>query len=377
MPPVQHFTRRPWLVVPVVLPLSVAPAAWAQDDVAGDKAALVALYDATDGASWTTGTNWTSDAALSSWHGVTTDGDGRVTALALDDNGLDGTLPAALGDLSELERLDLRDNALSGALSSALADLTSLVSLQLERSYALTGPLPAGLGELADLATVRIADTELCAPDDDAFQTWWGALSSASGLICPPAGQSVIDVAIFYTPAARRSWGTKERIEEQIQLWVAGTNTAYRTGGVNQRVALVALAETAYGEVSMYDDRNRLRATDDGHMDEVHAIRDNVAADIVLLVRHSWTDPAGGLAFLMFDLTGSRDDRAFAVVNQRGGVITLAHELGHLMGRWHERYQADSDPRAVFPYAFGYDNPRGLLSPPEATDDDRWHTTTP
>ena len=33
------------------------------------------------------------------------------------------------------------------------------------------GPLPDGLRELSDLTTVHIQDTELCAPEDDAFQT--------------------------------------------------------------------------------------------------------------------------------------------------------------------------------------------------------------
>ena len=96
------------LVVQLPVLLCLAPGARAQDGVATDKAALVALYNATDGANWTTNTHWSSQEPLSSWHGVTTDSDGRVTTLALNDNGLDGTLPAAVGDLSELEQLDLR-----------------------------------------------------------------------------------------------------------------------------------------------------------------------------------------------------------------------------------------------------------------------------
>ena len=135
-----------------------------------DKAALVALYNATDGANWTTNTNWTMDEPLSSWSGVTANGDGRVTALVLHDNGLDGTLPAALGDLSELEQLDLQDNALSDALPSELADLTNLTTLLLNDSRALTGPLPDGLRELSDLHTVNMENTELCAPGDDTFK---------------------------------------------------------------------------------------------------------------------------------------------------------------------------------------------------------------
>ena len=48
--------------------------------VAPDRAALVALYNATEGGSWTTRTNWLSGRPLDEWHGVTTDSDGRVTA---------------------------------------------------------------------------------------------------------------------------------------------------------------------------------------------------------------------------------------------------------------------------------------------------------
>ena len=45
--------------------------------MATDRAALVALYNATGGA------NWTSNEALSEWHGVVTDGEGRVKRLYL------------------------------------------------------------------------------------------------------------------------------------------------------------------------------------------------------------------------------------------------------------------------------------------------------
>ena len=48
-------------VLLAVLPLGVADHVHAQNTVATDKAALVALYNATDGANWTTNTNWTSD----------------------------------------------------------------------------------------------------------------------------------------------------------------------------------------------------------------------------------------------------------------------------------------------------------------------------
>ncbi len=73
------------------------------------------------------------DATLrTAWHGVTATS-GRATALSLPDNGLRGSIPAALGDLSGLTSLDLSDNAgLSGGIPAALTRLTNLLTLNLE-----------------------------------------------------------------------------------------------------------------------------------------------------------------------------------------------------------------------------------------------------
>ena len=46
-----------------------------------DREALIALYNATGGPNWSNNTNWLSDAPLDQWHGVTTDGTGRVARL--------------------------------------------------------------------------------------------------------------------------------------------------------------------------------------------------------------------------------------------------------------------------------------------------------
>ena len=97
--------------------------------VASDRAALVALYNATEGGSWTTRTNWLSGRPLDEWHGVTTDSDGRVTALNLSSNSLYGALPAALGRLSNLNHLNLADNQLTGEIPPELGGLSNLTEL--------------------------------------------------------------------------------------------------------------------------------------------------------------------------------------------------------------------------------------------------------
>ena len=73
------------LVLVALLLLSVADRAGGQEHtVATDKSALVALYDATDRASWTSGKNWTSDLHRYQRHADLLEGSaeevGRTTA---------------------------------------------------------------------------------------------------------------------------------------------------------------------------------------------------------------------------------------------------------------------------------------------------------
>ena len=115
-----------------------------------DRDALVALYHATDGASWSSSANWLSDEPLGAWYGVTTNAGGQVVRLDLTNNQLSGALPAELGQLSELKWLLLSYNELSGAIPAELGGLGKLVTLRLTRSQ-LSGEIPAELGQLSNL----------------------------------------------------------------------------------------------------------------------------------------------------------------------------------------------------------------------------------
>ena len=68
-----------------------------------DRAALAALYNATNGSSWQDDTTWLSNWPLGEWHGVSTDADGRVADLRLDGKQLSGSILAELGNLYNLE----------------------------------------------------------------------------------------------------------------------------------------------------------------------------------------------------------------------------------------------------------------------------------
>ena len=91
------------------------------EDSAEDRAVLVELYNATDGANWADNTNWLSDEPMREWHGVTTDDEGRVAELSLSDNQLTGEIPTELGNLSNLQSLDLGGNQLTGEIPRSWA----------------------------------------------------------------------------------------------------------------------------------------------------------------------------------------------------------------------------------------------------------------
>ena len=128
--------------------------------VAADRAALEALYDATDGDNWADNTNWKSSEALGQWFGVDTDDDGRVVSINLQENNLNGTIPAAIGDLENLEDLHLWVNSLSGSLPAEIGDLANLTSLDLGEN-SLSGSIPSQLGNATNLEFLDIWNNSL------------------------------------------------------------------------------------------------------------------------------------------------------------------------------------------------------------------------
>ena len=178
--------------------------------------------------------------------------------------------------------------------------MTSLKELNLSFNQDLTGTIPPGLQQLP-LSNLDLMATSVCVPGDVELQEWLATIEFiSSGVTCgrAAAAMSSIDIAVFYTPAARRIAGGSAGMEAAIDLMIAETNQTYVDSGVNQRLVLVARQEVEYTESSVHaqKDLDRLASATDGHMDRVHAIRDQAGADLVHLI----ADPtgAGGIARL-------------------------------------------------------------------------------
>ena len=125
-----------------------------------DRGVLEILYDSTDGDNWRRNANWKSTAPLDDWYGISTDSSGRVTRIKLDLNDLTGSIPAELGNLSNLDTLDLGDNDLTGSIPAELGGLTNLDMLILSYNE-LSGSIPAELGDLANLRGLHLTDNKL------------------------------------------------------------------------------------------------------------------------------------------------------------------------------------------------------------------------
>ena len=120
--------------------------------------ALVGFYNQTNGANWATKTNWNTAQSINTWYGVEVL-NGQVEKLKLPENGLSGTTPATLKNLTSLEILQLQDNMLTGEIP----DLSPLISLR-ELSLAsnqLDGSIPASLGDLTSLQGLYLQDNML------------------------------------------------------------------------------------------------------------------------------------------------------------------------------------------------------------------------
>ena len=90
------------------------------------------LLDSMDTLRGTATLDWNATSTISTWEGIGLNASStRVTALELDDEDLDGTIPPAFGGLSALVTLDLSDNDLTGEIPEELGRLWSLQTLRL------------------------------------------------------------------------------------------------------------------------------------------------------------------------------------------------------------------------------------------------------
>ncbi len=162
---------------------------------------------------------------------------------------------------------------------------------------------------------------------------------------------TVIDVMVVYTPAAQAFLGSEAAIRAAIEATAALTNLTYQNSGVGFRIRLVHVAQVDYVEQG-YNDLSRLAGSSDGYMDVVHQWRDQYKADLVALIAGTPVADRNYCGIANLALGMPAPGSAFSITEALCiSDITFAHELGHNMGKAHDRANGYV---AIDSYAFGY-----------------------
>ena len=129
-----------------------------------DYAAIVELFNSTNGPGWTNKAGWLQNCAPCTgnggnpWYGLVCQGN-RVVIVGLTNNGLAGTIPTSISGLTNLQRLSLDNNALTGNIPASLTAL-NLTLLYLNNNT-LSGPIPTGIGSMTNLQRLYLNSNTL------------------------------------------------------------------------------------------------------------------------------------------------------------------------------------------------------------------------
>ena len=161
------------------------------------------------------------------------------------------------------------------------------------------------------------------------------------------------DLLVVYTPSARSAVGGTASMEALIDLAISETNTIYSNSQINSQVRLMHQEEVEYTEAGFGADLNRVRAKNDGFMDEVHELRDEFGADFVVLLIND--GQYCGLAGLMTFLSAGFESSAFSAVHYScaTGYYSFAHEIGHNQGAEHANPES-SQGSGLYNYSHGW-----------------------
>jgi len=179
-----------------------------------ERAALIALYNATDGDNWDRNDGWLGPVGTEcDWWGVVCGAD-QVVFLWLSWNNLTGHIPSEVQNLAGLWELDLHWNQLSGPIPSEISTMSNLGGLYLSWNEFDPGPVPAWIANLPNLSGLALSGTRRSGP----LPEWIGSLSNLT----------VIDLGFnsFDTGTIPQQWSQLTNLEV---LWL---DAAHLTGGI-------------------------------------------------------------------------------------------------------------------------------------------------
>ncbi len=312
----------------------------------------------------------------------------RVSKLAAQNAVISGRLPVVLPDGTSydlrVERDELADTGdwtLVSRIDTPLGGLAAVITYGRDGVF---GVLPKPNGELLQISTSRgetVLETaggmlppgqeltsetskDYLAPPPQAPAMTTGFMSDAQAEAIAAEGDVQIDVLGIYTTDLVTLRGSASAAETEFTNALAIANQAYIDSDTVVRLHMVGLRETNYPETTnnltaLYDITNN--TLPDGL--DVHQLRDNLAADLVALLRpYRSTHGSCGVGWLSgYDLSpiSASSENGYSVNNIAPcGPYVLAHELGHNLGSHHDIATATGNDgtieRGAYIYSYGY-----------------------
>ena len=165
---------------------------------------------------------------------------------------------------------------------------------------------------------------------------------------------AIVDLLVAYAGVGTGpGFADLATLRQRVRDEVAQANQFYANSETNTVLNLLEVLPVWYPSNGLAGkDLQRLRGARDGALDEVHAERDRVGADVVVLIpspENPRRDRTLGIAYQLTRRGG--DPRGgFAFVHNDSDPATLAHEVGHVLGAGHERAIQRG---GITPYAHG------------------------
>ncbi|CAI5470644.1 unnamed protein product, partial [Closterium sp. Yama58-4] len=112
--------------------------------------------------------SWNGSNPCSRWWLVSCWTNGLVRRMDVSSKGIQGTLPAVLGNLTSLEELIATTNWIHGDIPDSFSKLVNLKNLQLFKNY-LNGTIPASMGNMRSLYQLHLNINYLTGGIPDTF----------------------------------------------------------------------------------------------------------------------------------------------------------------------------------------------------------------
>jgi hypothetical protein len=175
---------------------------------ASERAALIALYNATNGDNWNNNSGWKDEpletdgfgsiGSEGTWYGIDVE-NGHVGAIILVYNNLTGYIPPEIGSFSELQVIQMGHNRLTGSIPPEIGKLSKLLDFFLQ-SNELEGSIPPEIGKLTNLIRLYLCNNRLSGnlPLEIGNLTRLGTFSVAANKLTGPLPSSIVNL---------RNWG--------------------------------------------------------------------------------------------------------------------------------------------------------------------------